>query len=431
MSMPAPPSDAVRRTIIPLVLMLICPPAVIAMWMIAARFDGSILAFWHAITWPMFVALCPRPTWAAGRMLIIFGLLEAMLLVLLPGKTHLGPVTPTGNRPRYRLNGLSAWVVTHAILLVAAYPLGLFSLGEVYDNLGSILVTTNVLALVLCGFLYWKGVHHPSSSDHGRSGFPIWDYYWGVELHPSVAGYSLKQYINCRLAMMGWSVIVMSCAAKQYELTGHVSTTMMVSTALQIVYIVKFFYWESGYFGSLDIMHDRFGFYICWGVCVWLPALYTLVSQFLVLHPVDWSLPVALACFALGVFAIWANHDADAQRQRVRETQGNTTVWGRKPETMVAHYTTADGEERESLLLLSGWWGLGRHIHYVAELSLTLAWTLPAGFGHLLPYFYFVFLTILLVDRSGRDDRRCRAKYGADWDLYCKRVPYKILPYIY
>ena len=65
------------------------------------------------------------------------------------------------------------------------------------------------------------------------------------------------------------------------------------------------------------------------------------------------------------------------------------------------------------------------------ELSLTLAWTLPAGFGHLLPYFYFVFLTILLVDRSGRDDRRCRAKYGADWDLYCKRVPYKILPYIY
>jgi len=411
--------------------MLGCPPAVIVLWMICAHFDGSVLAFLHGIDWPTFWKLCPRPTWAAARMILIFAVLEALLLVLLPGKIHHGPVTPAGNRPRYRMNGLAAWVVTHGVLFLAAYPLGLFRLGEIYDNLGSILAVCNILALLLCGVLYYKGVNAPSSSDNGRSGNFVWDYFWGVELHPTIFGESLKQYVNCRLSMMGWSVIVISCAAKQYETEGRVSNTMLVTAALQVIYLLKFFRWESGYFGSLDIMHDRFGFYIFWGVAVWVPCLYTLASQYQVLHPVDFHPAVAGAIFAFGIFSIWANYDADAQRQRVRETSGKTLVWGKAPETMTARYLTADGKERESLLLLSGWWGISRHFHYVPEIGLALAWTLPAGLSRALPFSYVVFLTILLVDRAGRDDRRCRAKYGADWERYCERVPYKIVPYLY
>jgi len=419
-----------RRTALPLLLMLGCPPAVIVLWMICARFDGSVLAFLHAFDWPTFVALCPRPTLAALQMIVTFAVLEGLLLVLLPGPIHLGPVTPAGNRPRYRMNGLAAWAVTHGILLAAAYPLGLFRLGEIYDNLGSILVVCNILALLLCGVLYLKGVYHPSSSDHGRTGNFVWDYFWGVELHPTVFGVSLKQYVNCRLSMMGWSVIVISCAAKQLE-AGHLTNTMIVCVALQVLYLFKFFRWESGYFGSLDVMHDRFGFYIFWGVAAWVPGVYTLVAQYLVRHPVDLPGPVAGAIFALGVFSIWANYDADAQRQRVRETGGKTTVWGKPPETMTAKYVTKDGEPRESLLLLCGWWGLSRHFHYVTEIGLALAWTLPAAFTHIVPYTYVAFLTALLVDRAGRDDRRCRAKYGADWDRYCERVPWKIIPHLY
>ena len=279
--------------------------------------------------------------------------------------------------------------------------------------------------------LYLKGTYHPSSSDHGRTGNLVWDYFWGVELHPTLFGESLKQYVNCRLSMMGWSVIVVSCAAKQLETGGHLTNTMLVCASLQVIYLFKFFRWESGYFGSLDIMHDRFGFYIFWGVAVWVPCVYTLVSQYLVRHPVDLPGPVAGAIFALGVFSIWANYDADAQRQRVRETGGKTTVWGKAPETMTAKYVTTDGKERESLLLVCGWWGLSRHFHYVTEIGLALAWTLPAGFTNVVPYTYVVFLAALLVDRAGRDDRRCKAKYGADWDRYCERVPWRIIPHVY
>ena len=80
---------------------------------------------------------------------------------------------------------------------------------------------------------------------------------------------------------------------------------------------------------------------------------------------------------------------------------------------------------------MSGWWSVARHFHYVPEILLALAWTLPSGFGNLLPYFYVIYLTILLVDRAGRDDLRCRQKYGTYWTEYCKRVPSKIIPGIY
>jgi 7-dehydrocholesterol reductase len=46
----------------------------------------------------------------------------------------------------------------------------------------------------------------------------------------------------------------------------------------------------------------------------------------------------------------------------------------------------------------------------------------------ILPLFYAVFLTSLLVDRATRDENKCRLKYGKHYERYCKLVPYKILP---
>nr|WP_232220490.1 hypothetical protein [Legionella tunisiensis] len=59
-----------------------------------------------------------------------------------------------------------------------------------------------------------------------------------------------------------------------------------------------------------------------------------------------------------------------------------------------------------------------------------LFWSVPALFTHFAPYFYVCFLTILLIDRAFRDDKRCAEKYGHDWSNYCALVPYKIIPFI-
>ena len=114
-------------------------------------------------------------------------------------------------------------------------------------------------------------------------------------------------------------VLPLCYAAKQYDTTGHVTNSMLVSVALLEIYVFKvcmgggwvrwlgvcssraparthaparlhraslhdapapsaprpprprpfqFFVWETGYWGSMDITHDRAGFYLCWGCLV-------------------------------------------------------------------------------------------------------------------------------------------------------------------
>jgi 7-dehydrocholesterol reductase len=426
------PVDAsiIRTTIGPLFIMMTTPFLMLALWMTARFHDGSLLAFANAgpsVWWSQ----TPAPTTTAAAIIVGWIVVQAVLLQWLPGKRFLGPVTPAGVQPEYKLNGIAAWFVTHIGLFGVAWPLGWLDPGKLYDHYGSMLVTLCLSALVLCVFLSWKGRNYPTAPDTVLTGYPILDFFQGPELHPRIFGVNIKQLVNCRISMMGWSVIAISLAVSQWERHGVISTSMIASVTVLVVYLFKFFWWESGYFTSLDIMHDRFGYYLCWGLFAWVPSAYEIPFLYLVDHPIQWSIPVAAGMVAFGILSIWVNYDADAQRQRVRETQGETLIWGKRPETIRAPYTTADGQKRESLLLVSGWWGVARHFHYVPELALAAAWTVPAGFTHVLPWFYWVFLTILLFDRAGRDDKRCSAKYGDAYQEYKKRVPYRIVPYVY
>jgi 7-dehydrocholesterol reductase len=147
-------------------------------------------------------------------------------------------------------------------------------------------------------------------------------------------------------------------------------------------------------------------------------------------HPNHLGAALSILIFVLGTASIFVNYAADAQRQRVRATNGETLVWGKRPVIIVGHYTTENGEKKESLLLASGFWGISRHFHYVPEILGAFFWALPALNGGVLPYFYVIFLTALLTDRALRDDNRCAIKYGADWKKYCEVVRYRIIPRI-
>lgn len=370
----------------------------------------------------------PMPSARGAALILGWLVLQAVLLRLLPGPTHLGPVTPMGQRPPYRKNGVITWIVTHVLWLVLGPVTGLLPVERLYDVWGEVLATSNVLALLFCAFLYWKGRTHPSTPDVIWTGRPLFDFFQGLELHPRLFGLNLKQLINCRYSMMGWSIAVCSFAYAQGVKSGHISTGMWVCAALQVAYLFKFFLWETGYFGSLDIMHDRFGYYICWGVLVWVPAVYCLAAYSLVERPLDWPLPIAIAVALLGLLSLFVNWAADDQRQRVRESGGTASVWGKPPVLIAARYRTGDGEQRENLLLASGYWGIARHFHYVPELTLAFLWCLPSALEAPAAMFYVIFLTILLVDRARRDEKRCAAKYGADWDSYKQAVRWRMVP---
>jgi 7-dehydrocholesterol reductase len=256
------------------------------------------------------------------------------------------------------------------------------------------------------------------------------------QLYPRVLGFDVKQFTNCRHALMLWPLLPLSFAAHLAE-RGALTRAMTVNVALQVVYCFKFFVWEAGYMASMDIAHDRAGYYIAWGCLAFVPSMYVSHSWWLVNAtdralaaggpPPELSPAAAAALLAFGLLSVWLNYDADRQRQAVRANPAGL-VWGARPRIVRAPYTDETGAARTSVLLASGWWGIASHFHYVPELTASLAWSLPAGGASALPYAYVAFLAVLLVDRAFRDDARCAAKYGKAWAEYRALVPWKVLP---
>jgi 7-dehydrocholesterol reductase len=434
----------VHNTLLPLFLMITTPLLLIIFWIIIEKYGGSLqlvlekvqanperelLKIWNE--WPM-------PTWTAAKIIATFAALQAFLQIFTPGPVFYGPITPRGNRPAYRLNGPLAHLLTYIIMLVI-YIYDKTYIYMVFDNFGNILQTLSVFSLCVCVLLYFKGIFLPSSTDSGASGNPVMDIFWGTELHPTIFGFSLKQFANCRFGMMSWCALLLVYLMKQHQLYGYVSNSMWISFGLQALYCFKFFLWEGGYFHTLDIMHDRFGYYIYWGVTCWLPGIYTLTGFYLTRHPIQWQPLVAVALFVTGAYFIYINWDADEQRTAFRADPDNFKINGRPANYLKVKYTVEKivngktvSEEKDSVLLHDGWWGIARHFHYVPELLGTLFWCLPAGFDNIfIPYFYFFYLTYLLVHRLTRDEERCQKKYGKFWTEYCTKVPYRFIPYIF
>jgi 7-dehydrocholesterol reductase len=423
-------------TAISLFLILFFPPMIFLFWFTNTELNGSFQKLWELFVQQGFFAtlyqICSPVFFGsatAWKILALFAAIQLLFLRVLPGKMVHGPITPKGNVPLYKANGVQSFVLTLALFCLGSFQWHWFSPSIIYDNFGAILGALNLFSLFFCLFLYLKGRFFPSSTDSGISGNFIFDYYWGTELYPKLLGWDLKRFTNCRFAMMGWPLILISFAAKQQQLYG-LSDSMMVAVGLQLIYVAKFFAWETGYLRSLDIMHDRAGFYICWGCLVWVPAIYTSPTLYLVNHPNQLGFLLASTILALGALCIFVNYWADRQRQLVRATNGNCQIWGKKAATTIARYITTNGEAKENLLLTSGWWGVSRHFHYIPEVLGAFFWSVPALFDNFSPSFYVLFLTCLLMERAYRDDQRCAAKYGPDWEKYCEQVPYKIIPLV-
>ncbi|CAJ1433341.1 unnamed protein product [Effrenium voratum] len=383
--------------------------------------------------------LSVRPT-AQGAKFVLAFMGVALLTEFLPGKVETGPMTLTGHVPRYVDNGVLHCIVYTTLFFAGSNlgPGGLYDFGIIYDVFPGTVAFLNIFGMVFCIFLMLKGLYFPSTRDHGSSGSLVKDYLWGTELYPRVLGFDLKRFINCRFSMTYWQLAGLSFCYRSYTLHGAMDWGLFFSAVSQYLYLFKFFMWEMGYMRSIDIIVDRAGFEIQWGCLVWVPAVYTLHTRFLVPNPSGLSFGPAAALFALSMAGVVLNYLADRERDVFRATNGKALVWGKKPEFITAKYETVDRDtgaktQKTSLLLASGFWGVARHFQYFFELTAAWSWCLlanPAVNG-VIPLFYAAFLTGLLLDRANRDSHKCKLKYGKFYDEYCKLVPYKILPGIY
>lgn len=416
-----PPAAAPQHwlTNVGLAAMLVGCPAITWYVTIAIRYYDAALvlpdrAFLSHVAPPSLTALGFYLTWFA---------LQAAFAALLPGKIEHGIELELPGQVRralpYKMNGLSAFVLT---LLLAA---GLVGFGVVpatflYTQLDALVTTTNIVVLGLCGYVFVLGRAQATPQERTRGALEA--YVIGAALNPRNGSFDWKFFCESRPGMILWILLNFSFAAAQLAQHGEITNAMWLVCAFQLLYVADYFVMEDAILTTWDIRHEPFGFMLCWGCLVWIPFMFSLQALYLVDHPVHLPLPsaVALVLFNLAGYVIFRG--ANLQKHHFRKDP-TRTIWGRPPE----YIQTSRGTK----LLVSGFWGVARHSNYLGDLMMGLAWCLTTGFSHVLPYFYIIYFTILLVHRERRDHGHCARKYGADWDAYTARVRWRMLPGIY
>ncbi|KAK4613233.1 7-dehydrocholesterol reductase [Fulvia fulva] len=414
---------------------------VVPFWMnmdrIALRyFDGSLSsatsALWEEGVIDFAFNYYPRPSRTAIAGYTAWIIFQAVLYVSLPGRPCRSQRTPGGQLLEYTANGLLAWVVTHVLFLAAAL-MWVFKMSVVADHWDGLVVAMDAYGIFVSAASLLKGHFAPSFvGDRKLSSSIPFDFFSGVELNPRLGkSFDIKFFHNGRAGIVGWTLINASFAAFQYNVHGYVSNSMLVGNVLQAIYVVDFFINEDWYLRTVDIAHDHFGFYLAYGTTSFLPQLYTIQAQYLARYPTQLDTLQALGALVLGVSGYALFRSANWQKDVVRRTDGATTIWGESAKVVRTKYHTSDGKEHDGLLLACGWWGVCRHINYLADLIQTFAMCIVCGFDHLLPWLHMLWMCLLLLNRLQRDERRCRAKYGKQWEKYCEKARYRLVPGIW
>jgi delta24(24(1))-sterol reductase len=150
----------------------------------------------------------------------------------------------------------------------------------------------------------------------------------------------------------------------------------------------------------------------------------------------DWSIPAlrtpALTLlFASYLFIYWIWDTTGSQKNGFRAQERGKFVprktfpqlpWQTLQNPRII--TSKNGDK----ILIDGWYGYARKIHYTCDIYFALSWGIITGFDSPFPWFYPLFFAVMILHRAYRDIQRCRAKYGEAWTEYEKLVPYLFIP---
>ena len=337
------------------------------------------------------------------------------------------------------------------------------------------LLTINILisyALATYVYLASFSVRRPNPDRRelaagGHSGNMLYDWFIGRELNPRIhipliGEVDIKSWMELRPGMLGWIILDLAFVAQQYRTYGRITDSILLTTFAQALYVFDSLYMESAILTTIDITTDGFGFMLAFGDLVWVPFTYSIQARYLAFYPFELGLWGVLAVFTMQGAGYYIFRTCNNEKNRFRTNPKDPKI------AHLKYMETATG----SKLLVSGWWGTARHINYLGDWLMSWAYVLPTGlagyvvrnamtapagavtsasgavfggqpagryvvpgeakgWGMLVTYFYMVYFAILLIHRERRDEEKCRRKYGKDWDAYCKKVPWRIVPGIY
>ncbi|KAF2307574.1 hypothetical protein GH714_029811 [Hevea brasiliensis] len=333
-------------------------------------------------------------------LVVFFGYL-AIAGSILPGKVVPGVTLQDGSRLCYRCNGLLSLLLLVALLGVGA-KMDLLSPTVISESGFELLSTTFILSVLVTLVLYAAGCN---SQNQGSSLKPhvtgnlIHDWWFGIQLNPQFVGIDLK-FFFVRAGMMGWLFINLSVLAKSIQ-DANLSCSMILYQLFCALYILDYFFYEEYMTSTWDIIAERLGFMLVFGDLVWIPFTFSIQGWWLLGNKVELTTAAVVANCLVFLIGYLVFRGANKQKH----------VFKKNPKALMG--------------------GIARHCNYLGDLLLALSFSLPCGISSPVPYFYPIYLLILLIWRERRDEARCAEKYKEVWAEYRRLVPWRILPYFY
>lgn len=356
----------------------------------------------------------PAFLWSPVLFLIVL-----VLNAVVPGRWVDGYVLNTATQKplRYHLNGLRVFALSIA-LWVAACFFGLIRWNEFYLHRWDMAISACVTGLLFSAAIVFAAKPVPGSNVFA-------DFYLGRLDNPQWKDglIDAKMY----LYLIGATLLelnVLSFAAHHVLVNrADPSPGVFLYVGLFTFFLTEYLNFEEVHLYTYDFMAEKMGFKLGWGCLVFYPFFYGVGLWSLAERPnphTPWPLLVVIAVL---FFTGWAfARGANMQKFYFKKDRTKRFL-GLDPRTIT------DGNR---FVLAGGFWGLSRHINYLGELLMSSAIALSLGYpGAWEPWLYPLYYVALLLPRQFQDDKRCAEKYGPLWAEYVKRVPYRIIPFIY
>jgi delta14-sterol reductase len=374
---------------------------------------------------PLALPVTTETLWTASKLALGFLAVMFVAARFLPGIERVGYPQPDGTRKRYTLSGMPTFLLSNMVLaaVVVAKALGWsVSLTPIAQHFWSLLIVALALStLITLALLAWGRRAGPVCRSPESTDLPIpeWmkTFWFGNECNPELFGVDLKMFFY-QPSLIGAYLVNVSFAFAQWERHGFVTPQMLCLCFFWFTYLFTHYVKEEFMLSTWDVMAENFGFMLVWGDLTYVPFLYSLPGWWMVDDTAPFSTFALALLLAFHFAALTIFRQSNWQKERFKQDP-TAPIWGRPPRLVGGR------------LLASGYWGIGRKVNYTGEILVYASFAACAGFEAFGPWVLPLALLGLLVHRAHRDDKRCRAKYGALWSEYGKIARWRVIPFVY
>lgn len=376
------------------------------------------------------------PTRKAWIMYWSFGVFEMVMYLFAPGVYAHGKPLPFegGRQLKYYCSGYWSLYMTLAVF-AALHLTGLYSAAAVIDEFGPLLSVAILSGYLVSIVAYFSAVVR--GAQHRMTGSFLYDFFMGAELNPRMFGIlDFKMFFEVRLPWYILLLLSISTAVRQYESVGYVSGEVAFVVMAHWLYANACAKGEELIVTTWDMYYEKWGFMLIFWNMAGVPLSYCHCTIYLANHHPDeyrWNRAFLAVLFASYLFVYWVWDSCNGQKNSFRAAERGTLTtrktfpqvpWQRVENPRKIPTKTGDA------ILVDGWYGMARKVHYTCDTFFAICWGLITGFSSPFPWFYPVFFIGMIAHRATRDIERCREKYGDAWKEYEKQVPYLFIPYV-